>query len=127
MNAKVEQEQGASPADKLKYAVAVLIVLAGVVGFYWFADWPGAVRGAALFGTLVLAGLVFAFTERGRAFGEFLSESRFELRKVVWPTRQETVRSTGLILVVVVIISLMLMVIDFFLASGVRWLLGTGG
>jgi preprotein translocase subunit SecE len=127
MNAKVEHEQGASPADKLKYTIAALIVLAGIVGFYWFADWPGAVRGAALFGTLVLAGVVFALTERGRAFGEFLSESRFELRKVVWPTRQETLRSTGLILVVVVIISIMLMIIDFFLSSGVRALLGTGG
>jgi preprotein translocase subunit SecE len=124
MNAKVDQDQGASPADKLKYAIAALVVLAGVVGFYWFADYPGAVRGAGLFLALVVAGVVFAFTERGRALGEFLSESRFELRKVIWPTRQETLRSTGLIIVVVIIISLMLMVIDFFLASGVRALLG---
>jgi preprotein translocase subunit SecE len=124
MNAKVEQDQGASPVDKLKYALAAVIVLAGVVGFYWFTTWPGAVRGALLFGTLVVAGAVFAFTERGRAFGEFLSESRFELRKVVWPTRQDTVRSTGLIIVVVIIISLLLALIDFILASGVRALLG---
>jgi preprotein translocase subunit SecE len=124
MNAKVEQDQGASPADKLKYTVAALIVLAGVAGFYWFAEWPGAVRGAALFITLVLAGVVFAFTERGRALGEFMSESRFELRKVVWPTRQETTRSTGLIIVVVIIVSILLAIIDFFLASGVRALLG---
>lgn len=125
MNAKVERDGASTPADKMKYTLAVLIVLAGVAGFYWFAaEWPAAVRGAALFGTLVLAGVVFAFTTRGRAFGEFLSESRFELRKVVWPTRQETIKSTGLIIVVVIIISILLAIIDFILASSVRALLG---
>jgi preprotein translocase subunit SecE len=127
MNAKVEQDQGASPADKLKYVLAGLIALAGMVTFYWFDAWPGAVRGALVFVALVLAGVVFAFTARGRAFGEFLAESRFELRKVVWPTRQDTLRSTGLIIVVVIIVSLLLALIDFFLSSGVRWLLTSGG
>jgi len=124
MNAKVERDGASTPADKLKYTISILIVLAGVAGFYWFSEWPGTVRGAALFAVLVLAAVVSAFTTGGRALGEFLSESRFELRKVVWPTRQDTLRSTGLIIVVVIIISLMLMVFDFILSWGVRALLG---
>jgi len=124
MNAKVEQGAPATPADIAKYTLAVLLVLGGLVGFYWFSEWPGALRGALIGVSLAAAGLVFAFTERGRAAGEFLSESRFELRKVIWPTRQDTLRSTGLIIVVVILVSLMLGVIDFFLSHAVRAMLG---
>ena len=124
MNAKVEQSSPSSSIDGVKYLLASLIVIAGIVGFYWFADWPGALRGLMMVGSLVLGGAVFAFTARGRAAIEFLSESRFELRKVVWPSKQETLRGTGMIVVVVIIISLILGLIDFIVSHGVRWLLG---
>jgi preprotein translocase subunit SecE len=124
MNAKLEQSASATPGDIAKYTVSVLIVLAGLVGFYWFADWPGALRGALVGVALAAAAVVFVLTERGRATLEFLSESRFELRKVIWPTREDTIRSTGLIIVVVIIISLLLGLIDFILAGAIRWLLG---
>jgi preprotein translocase subunit SecE len=124
MNAKLEQNSGTSPGDIAKTTLAVLLVVGGMVGFYWFSDWPGPLRGALVGVSLAAAAVVFILTERGRALMEFLSESRFELRKVVWPTREETIRTTGLIIVVVIIVSLMLAVIDFFLAGGVRWLLG---
>lgn len=124
MNAKLEQGAAASPADIAKYVMAVLAVLAGVVGFYWFSALPGPLRGLLLIGTLVAAAAIFAFTARGRLVIEFLSESRFELRKVVWPTRNETVRATGVIMLVVVLLSLILALIDLILSSAVRWLLG---
>lgn len=124
MNAKVERDGGTTPTDKLKYAISVLIVVAGIAGFYWFSEWPAPLRGAGLFGALVVAAVISAFTSGGRAFGEYLSESRFELRKVVWPTRPETLRSTGVIIVVVIVISLLLALIDFILANSVRALLG---
>ena len=56
---------------------------------------------------------------------EYFSEARFELRKVIWPSRQETLRATGVILIVVVLMSLMLGLIDFILGGGVKLLLGT--
>ncbi|MBD8525520.1 preprotein translocase subunit SecE [Pseudomarimonas arenosa] len=124
MNAKVEQSNPSSSLDGVKYLLAVLVVVAGVVGFYWFADWPSALRGLMIAASLAIAGAVFAFTARGRLALEFLSESRFELRKVVWPTKQETVRGTGVILVVVVIISLILGLIDWIVYGLVNWLLG---
>ncbi len=124
MNTKAEQGASATPADIARYVAAALLALAGLVGFYWFADWPAALRGVLVAVGLVAGGAVFAFTERGRAAGEFLSESRFELRKVVWPTRQDTMRSTGLIVVVVILISLLLALIDFILSNIVRALLG---
>jgi len=125
MNTKVEQSSASSASDIAKYAVSVLLALGGIVAFYWFADWPGALRALLPLGGLVAAGAVFALTAKGRATLEYLSEARFELRKVIWPTRQETIRGTGVILVVVVIMSLLLGLIDFILGGGVKLLLGS--
>jgi preprotein translocase subunit SecE len=124
MNVKVEPTSASSSADTVKYFLAALIVAAGLFGFYWFSSWPGTLRGALMAVSWAAALGVFAFTARGRAVGEFLSEARFELRKVVWPSRQETVRSTGVIGLVVVIISLILGLIDLIVSNLVRWLLG---
>jgi preprotein translocase subunit SecE len=125
MNIKVEQSAAASPADMAKYVLAIVLALAGIVAFYWFADWPGALRALLPLGGLIAAGAVFATSVKGRATIEYLGEARFELRKVIWPTRQETIRATGVILVVVVLMSLMLGLIDFMLGGGVKLLLGS--
>lgn len=124
MNVKVEQSAESSPADVLKYIVAAALAVAGVVGFYWFSEWPGPLRGLMVVIGFLLGVGVFALTAKGRAGMEYLSESRFELRKVVWPTREETLRSTGVIAIVVVIISLLLGLIDLIVSNIVRWLLG---
>lgn len=124
MNVKVQQSAETPPVDVLKYIVAIALAIAGVVGFYWFSEWPGPLRGLMVAIGLVLGGGVFVLTAKGRAALEFLSESRFELRKVVWPTREETLRSTGVISIVVVIISLLLGLIDLIVSNLVRWLLG---
>ena len=124
MNAKVEHNASSSPMDVARYVLAALIAVAGVFGFYWFAEWPGPLRGVLLAVSWAVALAVFAFTAKGRATGEFLSESRFELRKVVWPTRDETIKGTGMIVVVVIIISLILGLIDFIVSHVVRMLLG---
>ncbi|MDR6136867.1 preprotein translocase subunit SecE [Pseudoxanthomonas sp. SORGH_AS 997] len=67
---------------------------------------------------LVAGAAVFVATAKGKDTLEFLSESRFELRKVVWPTRQESLRMTWVVMVVVVILSLILAGFDF----GIQWL-----
>src|SRR5262245_28512512 len=109
MNTKVEQAgSAASGGDIAKYALAILLAAAGIVAFYWFAEWPGALRALLPLGGLIAAAAVFAVTAKGRATLEYLSEARFELRKVIWPSRQETIRATGVILLVVVVVSLLL-------------------
>jgi|SRR5690606_19289217 len=128
MNAKVEQSNGNSGIDVAKLSLAVLLIVAGLVGFYYFADrWSTAVRAIGLIGVLVAAGFVAAATHSGRSFRVFLAESQFELRKVVWPTREETLRTTGVIIVVVIIISLILGLIDLILKWVVMdWLVTLG-
>jgi len=127
MNAKVEPSTTASGAgDVAKYIVAVLLVAAGIAAYYAFPEVSGVVRGLGVALAIVAGAAVFAFTAKGRDTREFIAESRFEMRKVVWPTRQETWRMTLVVFVVVVIISLLIAAIDFLISSGVTWLLGQG-
>src|SRR5687768_6066759 len=124
MNSRVEQNTS-TPADIAKYAVSVLLVIAGIVAYHWFATLPGGVRALLPLAGIVAGAAVFALTAKGRDTRNYLSESRFELRKVIWPTRQETLRATGVILVVVVLMSLLLGLIDLVLGGSVKWLLGS--
>jgi len=125
MNGKVEQQASGSSLDTVKLLLALVILAAGIVGFYWFADTGHfAVRVAGLLAALIIAGLMAAFTGPGRSLTGFASETRFELRKVVWPTRQETMQTTLVIMVVVLIISIILWLIDLMLAWIVRALVG---
>ena len=115
MNAKIEQTEGTSLADTLKLVVALLLVAGAIVGYYWFDQYPVGFRAAGMIVAVVAALGIIALTGLGRRAREFLSESQFELRKVVWPTRQETVQTTIVIIVVVMIISIILWLIDLFL------------
>jgi preprotein translocase subunit SecE len=115
MNAKIEQNQGSPLLDTLKLVVAALLVAGAIVGYYWFDQYPAGFRAAAVL-LVVLASLgIVALTALGRRGREFLGESHFELRKVVWPTRQETVQTTIVVIIVVMILSIILWLIDLFL------------
>jgi preprotein translocase subunit SecE len=124
MNVKVDNTAPATAGDIAKYALAIIIALAGMAAFYWFSDWPAPLRALLPLAGLVAAAAVFAFSAKGRATREYLSESRFELRKVIWPTREETIKATITILIVVVLVSIRLGFIDFLLGGGVKLLLG---
>jgi preprotein translocase subunit SecE len=111
MNSKVEHSKTAasSAGDIVKYALALALVVAGLVVWWWFAgQWATPLRALAVVGGLVLGAVVFLATAKGRDTREFLVESRFELRKVVWPTRQEALRMTWIVGVVVIVLSLLL-------------------
>ena len=125
MNNKLEQSaRPAGGADLAMYAVAVLLAAAGVFVFYWFGQWPSWLRGVSVLAGFVAAAGLFLVTARGRAMREFLHESRFELRKVVWPTLGDTRRTTLVVMVVVVLVSLLLAGLDALIRLVVQWLLG---
>ncbi|MFY7915995.1 MAG: preprotein translocase subunit SecE [Rubrivivax sp.] len=124
MNAKVAQNEAVSTSDIVKYVIAGLLAVAALAGFYWFSTAPTALRVVGMLIGFGLAIAVFMLTSKGRDAREFFAETRFELRKVVWPTRQETTRTTGLIIVVVIVISLILALFDLIISTGVRALLG---
>lgn len=124
MNSKIEPSRSASAADMFKYALALLFVAAGVFAFYWFDQWPSAMRTLAVVVGIVAGVIAFAVTAKGGEAREFLSESRFELRKVVWPTRQEALRTTWVVMIAVVVLSLILAAFDVVIQAGVKFLLG---
>jgi preprotein translocase subunit SecE len=119
MNASTEHEPSGS-LDFLKWSVIVLLLAGAVVGNYFFAEQSILVRALAVVALIIVAGLVAMQTVKGRSAVAFAKESRTEARKVVWPTRQEAVQTTGIVLVATLIMSLLLWGLD----SVLFWVVG---
>jgi len=113
-------------ADKIKLLVAVLLVIAGVAGFYFFAEAPTVVRVLSVIGGVVLAGVVAGLSAPGKRFYRFALDSRDEAKKVVWPTRKETVQMTGVVMAFVVVMALFLWAVDGILLWLVKLAMGQG-
>ncbi len=120
-------EASASALDNIKLALALLVLLVGVVGFYWFDHVALVWRVLALLGLVGLAAGLVALTPVGRGLFGFSREARTELRKVVWPTRQETLQVTLSVLVLVLVVGIFLWLVDALLFWAVRLITGQGG
>jgi preprotein translocase subunit SecE len=124
MNTKAENVVPATSAgDIAKYALAAVIAAGGIAVYYLFPQWIGPVRVLLVLAGFGAALAVMATTALGRRGRSFLSESLFELRKVVWPSRQDAMRTTGVVLVVVVVVSLILALFDKIIAQLIKLLL----
>src|ERR1700688_5097428 len=86
--------QDASVADKAKITVTILLVIGGIAAYYALSGQAAWMRWLAVLGGLVLGIAVFASSKQGRGFWQFMLDSRIELRKIVWPSRQETGMTT---------------------------------
>ncbi|MFA6230154.1 MAG: preprotein translocase subunit SecE [Rhodanobacter sp.] len=130
MNTKAEQPKGSNAADIGKLILAGLVLVAGIFAYSWFGNDGNispSVRMLGVVAALVISLAIAAFTSIGRRVRNFLAESQFEMRKVVWPTRDETIKTTGIIIAVVIVLSLLLGLIDLILSSVILdWLLKLG-
>jgi preprotein translocase subunit SecE len=113
-------------ADKIKLGLAVLLVIAGVAGFYLLKDSALILRVASVLAGLVAAALVAWTSAPGREFFAFAQESVAETKKVVWPSRKETVQTTGMVLAFVLVMAIFLWIVDALLVWGVKFLMGPG-
>ncbi|EDN70850.1 Preprotein translocase secE subunit [Beggiatoa sp. PS] len=113
--------------DFFKWLLAVLLLSAGIIGFYYFIEHSLLLRVISLLIVFGIAGLITSTTEKGKATISFLRESHLEVRRVVWPTRQETIQMTGVVLLMVVLVALIIWSLDSFLLWLVRLLTGQGG
>ena len=111
-------------ADKIRIALAVILVIAGIAGFYYLAERAMIVRVAAVLLGIAAAAGVFATSQPGKEFYEFSQESIAETKKVVWPTRKETLQTTAVVFGFVVIMALFLWAVDAGLLMIVKRLLG---
>lgn len=121
-NSQVE----ASGFDTVKLMVAVAIVVGAILGFYYLDAYSQLLR---VLGLLVLVG-VAAFivyqTAVGKAVWGFASASKVEVRKVVWPSRQETIQTTLIVFVMVLVMGIVLWLFDMMLGAILKALTGTG-
>ncbi len=112
--------------DKVKLIIAAVLLGAGIYGFYHFADESLLMR---VLGLLAVAGvsLVIVFqTAAGRTTWAFVSDAQTEVKKVVWPTPKETTQTTGIVMIMVVIVACFLWALDSTLLWLVKMLTGQG-
>jgi preprotein translocase subunit SecE len=132
MNTQAEPET--SVGDIVKRIFSVLFLVAGVAAFYYFSTDHSSFKEVRLLYrvlglvvvVLIALGMMLT-TDVGRKVWNFVLESKQEVRKVVWPTRDETMRTTLLVFAMVLIVGLILWLLDMFLFWGVRLLTGQGG
>ena len=125
MNSKISGET--TPTDVVRLSLALSILLLGLYGFYYFSEVSKLFRVLGILASVGLAIAIGLQTERGKQLKLFTKEANIEVRKVVWPTRQETMTTTLFVVIVVIIFGILLWVLDLILSSGVQSLIGQGG
>jgi preprotein translocase subunit SecE len=126
MNEQVN-EQGAGRGGSAALWVAVVLAVAGVAGYYLLSAQPGWLRWLVVAAGFALGALVFGLSPGGQDFRRFLVDARNELRKVFWPTRQETWMTTLVVFIFAVVTGLFFWLLDMLLAWAVKLLTGQGG
>jgi len=112
--------------DKIKLVVALLLVVAGIAGYYYLHDSAAVLKLASvLFGLLLAAGVAWT-SEPGKRFFAFGKDSVAEAKRVVWPTRKETLQTTAVVIAFAVTMALFLWAVDASLMVVVNKLMGRG-
>ena len=111
--------------DRIAWGAATVVAGLGIFGFYYFSSYPLIYRVLGLVLVFIFDVIILFNTEKGRTLRSFMGDARQELRKVVWATKMETVQTTIIVFVVVIIISIFLWLLDKLLGSGVTLLLSS--
>jgi len=120
MNENTENQGKA--LESFKWVLVAIILVGTVIGNNIFGDESVLIRAIAVIVAAVVAGVIALQTSKGRQALEFASESRTEVRKVVWPTRQEAMQTTLIVLVVTAIMALVLWGLDGILVRVVAFI-----
>jgi preprotein translocase subunit SecE len=118
------ENQGEVRLDWLKWLVALALLLAGLVGNHYYSSVFMPLRTLAWLAILTVSGFVASRTQKGKWTIEFFRGSRSELRKIVWPTREETMQTTLVVVAMVIILALILWGMDGILVWLIGWLTG---
>jgi preprotein translocase subunit SecE len=124
MNSKTETQQGST--DIFKFLLALTVLIISLAGFYYYSEAPKIFRVLGILGGIIVSLLVVSQTFKGRQAIDFVREAQVEVRKIVWPTRQETSQTTLFVIIVVIIFAILLWVLDLGLSSSIQGLIGRG-
>lgn len=114
----------AGSLDWLKWLVIVALLAGGVYGNWYYQDESLLVRVVALITLAIVSALIAVQTERGRGIWSLMKEARIEVRRVVWPTNQETTQTTLVVIVLVFIFALILWGLDSLLGWAISSIIG---
>lgn len=114
-----------SGLDLVKWVLVFAVLLLAVVGNYFY-DLSAFERAIAIVVVVAVAAAIASQTQKGRVFVAFAKESRTEVRKVIWPTRQETMQTTLIVVAVTIVMGLLLWGLDAILLRIVSFLTGLG-
>jgi len=117
-------ESATQVMDVVRQVISIILVVAGVAAFYYFSESSLLYRVLGLVATVLMAMGLLLTTGFGRNIWGFILDSKQEVRRVVWPTREETIRTTLMVFVMVFIVGLVLWCLDMFLFWGIRVLTG---
>ncbi|MEJ2693977.1 MAG: preprotein translocase subunit SecE [Candidatus Thiodiazotropha sp.] len=117
---------GTSSFDSVKLLLAAAIIVGAILGFYYLDAYSQLLRVIGLLAAVGVASFIVYQTTMGRTVWEFAAASKVEVRKVVWPSRQETVQTTLIVFVMVLIMGVVLWLFDMMLAEILKALTGTG-
>jgi len=119
-------ENASNPLDTLKWLIAIALLGGLVTANYMYQEVSVLYRALAAVAIVVIAGFIAATTEKGKQFITFSKESRIEVRKVVWPNRQEATQTTLIVLAATVVVGLLLWGLDGIIVRVVGWITGIG-
>ena len=120
-------EERGGGIDNAKLVLAVAVLCASIFLFYWYGEAPLLYRVLGLLAGVGMSLAIFLYTSSGQRLNTFLKSVRVEIRKVVWPTRQETLQTTLVVLVLVFIVGLLLWLLDSLLGWAFAAITGIGG
>jgi preprotein translocase subunit SecE len=119
-----QTEQTGGGLDTVKLFVAVALLIAGVMGFYYYSAESTLVRVLGLLAVVGVAVGIAMTTAKGRQLAGFMGNARIEVRKMVWPTRVETTQTTLIVLGVVILVGIFLWLLDSLLGWSIRQFIG---
>ena len=125
--AEVQTPAGASAKDTALMTLSIVVLFAGIVAFYWFDEQALLVRIAMVIAGLAGAAGLMWFSWYGREFWQFVLAARVELRKVVWPEREETIKTTYVVFFFAIVMGLFFWLLDMVLSYLTRLLGGQTG
>jgi len=125
--AEVQTSAGASAKDTALAILAVVGVLGGIVAFYWYDEEALPLRVAMVVIGLAAGAALAWFSSYGREFLQFAQAARVELRKVVWPQREETIQTTVVVFIFAALMGVFFWALDWLLTLMTRFLGGQSG
>ncbi len=121
MSAKTDT--AGSSLDTVKLSAALALLVGSIVGYYYFEEESLLYRVLGMLAVIAAGVWVALTTAKGKGLLNFMTGARTEVRKMVWPTRVETMQTTLMVFIIVVLLSIFLWIVDMLLGAGIKWLL----